>query len=164
MVPAKLHTFLSSAVALCIAAGGLCSSGSHAAVDVAAQADEVVATYRKIIVLVADDGSAGPADDEHAITLGRLFYYENEERLSALRERLIADGPALPAFLERLESNGNYHDADKLAFRELLEDVAEDLPVNAAAPLQKRIADDRAALDQIQALYQKELGRVYDRL
>jgi peptidoglycan/xylan/chitin deacetylase (PgdA/CDA1 family)/uncharacterized caspase-like protein len=157
--------FPAAALLLCLIAARNSPSAYITAKYDPKQADEIVATFRKIIVLVEDDASLNPATGERAITLGRLLYYQNDERLSALGESLSADLTALPTFLARLESYPEYHDADKLAFRDMLEDLAGDLPQNAsAAELRKRIMEDLSALDQIQALYQKELARVFDRL
>jgi peptidoglycan/xylan/chitin deacetylase (PgdA/CDA1 family)/uncharacterized caspase-like protein len=137
---------------------------SAAAPEVGRQADVIVAAYRQIIVLTADDASLDDAQRERASILGRIFFQQNQDRLASLGSELAADPARQSKFLDRLESNPDYHDADKLVFRELLEDLAEALPSGpSAAPLGKRIADDRAALEQIQALYQKELAQVFDR-
>src|SRR5215469_6207413 len=140
------------------------SQSSVSPSDLSRQADAIVATYRQIIVLTADDGALDDARRERVSVLGRIFFQQNQDRLAALSSSLAADPKKQTSFLDRLENNADYHDADKLVFRELLEDLADALPSGAdSAPLRQRIADDRAALEQIQALYQKELAEVFDR-
>lgn len=139
---------------------GLAASG-----EVAQQSDDIVNTYRKIIVLTSDDAPVDSFNRERASTIGRMLAQQNEDRIAALETSLSADQGSLKAFLDRLEKNSEYHDADKLVFRDLLEDISASLPSTPdAAPVKKRIADDLAALNQIQELYQKELARVYDRI
>jgi len=148
---------------LCLAAPLLLPSSVRAQ-DVAAQADAIVKTYRQIIVLTEDDDALDDAQREHISLLGRVLFQQNEERLATLGSALRSDSTRAAAFLGRLESHPDYHDADKLAFRDLLEDLADGLSsAPEAASLRKRLADDRAALEQIQALYQKELAQVFDR-
>src|SRR5947209_4522810 len=133
--------------------------------EVARQADDIVNTYRKIIVLTSDDAPVDSATRERTSIMGRMLSQQNEDHIAALRTSLSADQGSLKTFLDRLEKNSDYHDADKLVFRDLLEDISVGLPSTPdAAPLAKRIADDLAALNQIQELYQKELARVFDRI
>jgi peptidoglycan/xylan/chitin deacetylase (PgdA/CDA1 family)/tetratricopeptide (TPR) repeat protein len=140
------------------------SQSSASTPDLSRQADAIVATYRQIIVLTADDAALNDAQREHVSILGRIFFQQNQDRLAALSSTLAADPKRQLSFLDRLENSPDYHDADKLVFRELLEDLAEALPSSAGnAPMRQRITDDRAALEQIQALYQKELAEVFDR-
>jgi peptidoglycan/xylan/chitin deacetylase (PgdA/CDA1 family)/tetratricopeptide (TPR) repeat protein len=133
--------------------------------DVGRQADEIVAGYRKIIVLTSDDAALDDITRDRVTTLGRILFQQNEERLEALSAGLSSDTGALTAFLDRLEKSSEYHDADKLVFRDLLDDLSAGLPQDGDgnAALRKRMAEDIAALDQIQALYQKELAKVFDR-
>ncbi len=129
--------------------------------DVTAQSDDIVNAYRKIIVLTSGTDSDR---DDRVSTVGRIIFHQNEDRLAGLETNLAANHETLAKFLDRLENNADYHDADKLAFRDLLDDLSAELPQNAGtAPLKKRLNDDIAALNQIEAMYQKELGKVFDR-
>lgn len=133
-------------------------------VPVARTSDNVVANFRKVIVLMEDDPSLDAAKKERTVILARMLFEQNEENLEGLRSAVIADPAKLGAFLDRLENGPDYHDADKLAFRDLLEDLGAE-PMKGASPAtQKRIADDIAALAKINALYEKELGQVFDRI
>src|SRR5216683_2856581 len=91
----------------------------------AQSADNIVANYRRVIVLMEDDPSLDAAKKERAVILARMLFEQNEENLEGLRAE----------------------------------------PVNGSTPaVQKRIVDDIAALARINALYEKELGQVFDRI
>src|SRR6185295_2149596 len=122
---------------------------------------------------------AGVDKNEKAALVGRLVYHEQLrwlETLSAiLRSNVTSSGPnrgfsfAAEDFLDLLERDQRLWDADKLAFREVLEDLAETLERSAAAPerrsaLKTRIDADLKALDEIQSLYGKELEQALTRL
>src|SRR5258708_32880496 len=131
---------------------------------VAQSADNIVANYRRVIVLMEDDPSLDAAKKERIVILARMLFEQNEENLEGLLAALVSEPAKLSAFLDRLETSPDYHDADKLAFRALLEDL-NDEPVNGSTPaVQKRIVDDIAALAKINALYEEELGHVFDRI
>jgi peptidoglycan/xylan/chitin deacetylase (PgdA/CDA1 family)/uncharacterized caspase-like protein len=129
--------------------------------------DQIVATFRKIIVLTEDADSLDSDTRYRVLTIGRILFQENQEHLSALSDSLSdevgkSDSPLIDAFLSRVETNPDYRDADKLVFRDIFEDLgAAATEHQAIASLQKRIADDSAALDQIQALYEKEIGEAF---
>ena len=136
----------------------------------AQQLDQIVATFREIIVLMEDAGSLDEMNRERVTTMGRVLSQQNQEHLSALSETLSDERaksgfPAVEAFLDRVENNPDYHDADKLVFRDVLDDLAATMAQRASvAALQKRIAEDIAALEQIQALYQKEIDQTFSSL
>src|ERR1700693_3868074 len=136
----------------------------------AQQLDQIVATFREIIVLMEDAGSLDEMNRERVITMGRELSQKNQEHLSAMSETLSDERaksgfPAVEAFLDRVENNPDYHDADKLVFRDVLDDLAATMAQRASvAALQKRIAEDIAALEQIQALYQKEIDQTFSSL
>lgn len=140
-----------------------------AQVQTALELDDIVVRYRKIIVLMAEDSSLDPVTRERALTLGRILVEQNQERLSSLDRSLSGElskpgSPVLDGFLDRVENNPEYRDADKLVFRDLLDDLAAEASGRGADPqLQKRLADDLAALDQIQGVYQKEISQIFSR-
>jgi peptidoglycan/xylan/chitin deacetylase (PgdA/CDA1 family)/TolA-binding protein len=144
------------------------AAGSPAAVAVAM--DDSVAAYRKIIVLMDDAGVLDEGNRERVRTAGWILFEKNRDRLDNLEQDLRADlakrdSPLIAAFLTRLETNADFRDADKLVFRDVLDGLASVPPAEApSAPLRKRIADDVAALDQIQTLYQKESSQIFSGL
>jgi hypothetical protein len=88
---------------------------------------EIVDRFRKIVVLVEDQSALDTAARGQADTVGRLLFQENHQALAALTGRLLASPAAVGTFLDDLERNAELHDADKLAFR----DVVDDLLVSA---------------------------------
>jgi hypothetical protein len=132
--------------------------------------DDSVADYRKIIVLMEDAATLDAGNHERVRTVAWILFERNRDRLDRLEEALHADAgktdsPLTAAFLTRLESNGVFRDADKLAFRDVLDGLAnapaEDIH---GAALRKRIGDDAAAMEQIQTLYQKEISQIFSGL
>jgi len=129
--------------------------------------DSAVEGFRKIIVLMDGAAALDEGNRERVTTAGRILFEQNLERLHGLEDSLAADlkgksSEGVAAFLDRLEKNAEYRDADKLVFRDVLDELAADAKEQNAAPaLQKRIADDIAALEQIQALYQKEITQIF---
>ena len=153
---------------------------SVASDPVKAAVADIVAAYRKIIVLVQEESALGPADRDRVYPVGQFMFEENEKRLTTLTDQLTSDiearlnAPSPPSsgrveqFLDRIENDPALHDADKLAFRDALEDLAAFLgEARTTSPLRQeletRIAADLTALREIQALYEKELADVFSR-
>lgn len=130
--------------------------------DVGQQADEIVANYRIIIVLTSGQDSLDSGTRERVSMLGKVLFQQNEELLSMLEGALGASSESLVTFLDRLEKFPDYHDADKLVFRDLVDDLVNGSLVEKDPALKKRLVEDFGALDKIQALYQKELAKVFD--
>lgn len=133
----------------------------------AAAMDESVIAFRKIIVLMDGSSALDEGNRERVRNAAWILFEKNQDRLKKLEDDLgvgLAMHNSRPTeeFLTHLESNPDYRDADKLTFRDLLEGVATSAKDdNAGAPLQKRIADDVAALEEIHGLYQKEITQIF---
>jgi peptidoglycan/xylan/chitin deacetylase (PgdA/CDA1 family)/TolA-binding protein len=144
------------------------TAGKSAAV--AATMDDAVAAYRKIIVLMDDSAALDEGNRERVRTVAWIFFEKNGDRLEKLEQDLRADlatrdSPLIVAFLTRLETTADFRDADKLAFRDVLDGLASVPPQEGpGAALRKRISDDLAALEQIQTLYQKEISQIFSGL
>ncbi len=135
----------------------------------AKNADEIVATYRKIIVLMNGASALDPGVRERATTAGQVLFQQNEERLADLEAGLtksLANGEtaSTEAFLNQVEHDADYRDADKLVFRDTLDGLSAAMASTPNAPLRVRIQDDLTALEQIQKLYQKEIGEILGNL
>src|SRR5262249_55807297 len=121
------------------------------------------------IVLVEDQADLDAKAREQATTVGRLLFQENHQALGALATRLAASPAAAADFLSTLENSAELHDADKLAFRDTVEDrlaaAREGRPGGASplAALRGRLEEDDAALREIQKLYEKELAKIFGR-
>lgn len=127
------------------------------------QADGIVANFRKIIVLTENDDALDEALRGRVLTVGRMLFQQNVVRIEVLSGILTAElsGTAFPLtdqFLTLVETAPDFHDADKLAFRNVFDDLAAEIPRHpGAAGLGKRVTDDVSALRQIQAMYEKEI-------
>src|SRR5262245_24875447 len=84
--------------------------------DVAPAMTAIVADFRGVMTLLADE----PGADDPATTVAWLLAGDQHDRLEALGARVAGDAAAAAAFLDQLEGAPAYHDADKLAFRDLL--------------------------------------------
>ncbi len=140
----------------------------------------IVKTYRKIIVLLENDASLDARQLQGASIIGEILFHENQQRLNDLLNQLngeldrasAGDFGIVPSdveqFLNTLERSAEWHDADKLVFRDSVDQMAESLrglpgsqkPKNE---LQDRLERDGKALLEIQALYDKELEKVFGR-
>ena len=133
---------------------------------VADQCDEIVARYRKIIVLMDGSSQLDPAVKAHVATAGRILFEENHQTLVTLEKQIedsLASGKteAAEEFLSRVEKDDEYLDADKLVFRDTLVGMG----VGPGGPeLKKRVQSDLEALAGIQTLYQKEIGDIFGAL
>ena len=134
---------------------------------IAQQLDDIVANFRKIIVLTQNEDALDEALRGRVFTVGRMLFSQNAVRLTQLGGELAnelsgASFPKTEAFLDRVENYADYHDADKLAFRNVFDELTADIPKHTgAAPLSKRVAEDVVALNQIQALYEKEINLAF---
>jgi peptidoglycan/xylan/chitin deacetylase (PgdA/CDA1 family)/uncharacterized caspase-like protein len=131
----------------------------------------IVAGHRQIIVLTEQGPTLAADLQPRADLAGRLLFQDTHHAAAELGEALVGD-LATPgqgrvvAFLDILETHAELRDADKLAFRDIvgdLDDAARGTGSTVPAALRTRIADDERALDEIQALYTKELERVFGR-
>jgi peptidoglycan/xylan/chitin deacetylase (PgdA/CDA1 family)/tetratricopeptide (TPR) repeat protein len=143
------------------------ATGPGTPAQVAADVDASVASYRKIIVLMDDAAVLDEGNRERVRTAAWILFERNHERLDELEQNLHADAarndsPLVAAFLDRLENNPDLHDADKLDFRDVLDDLAA-VPVAEipSAALRQRIGDDAAALEKIESLYQAEVSQIF---
>jgi len=175
------HRLLISAALAILSLGALSSTPLFAlspqstpavanAAAVTSTMDNSVADYRKIIVLMDGAAALDPGNHERVRTAAWILFERNRDRLDGLQEALRADAgktdsPLTTAFLARLESNSVFRDADKLAFRDVLDGLAN-VPATDIheAALRNRIGDDAAAMEQIQTLYQKEISQIFSGL
>jgi peptidoglycan/xylan/chitin deacetylase (PgdA/CDA1 family) len=119
-------------------------------VPVAGVVRDTVQDYRKILVLL--DGAG--ASDSDAELVASYLYTRNTERLEELLEHLRTDGEARRTFLQQLDNDPELRDADRLVFR----DVVEELPPGPAEDAM------RAKLAQLEQRYDEELRKLMDKL
>ncbi|MBZ5536589.1 MAG: polysaccharide deacetylase family protein [Acidobacteriia bacterium] len=141
---------------------------------------EMVRAYRKLIVLMEDESAVDETQEARVSVVGKILFQENHERLSKLSDQLTEEirnagasqfavqPPTCEKFLGQLEANTDLHDADKLVFRDVLEDLNQALRESKAQQagkekLQARVEGDLQSLREIQSLYDKELEKIFAR-
>jgi peptidoglycan/xylan/chitin deacetylase (PgdA/CDA1 family)/uncharacterized caspase-like protein len=141
---------------------------------IAAQLGEVLAAYRKTIVLLADEKSLGEAEKAQANRVGQGLFHDNQLRIARADEALaaLAASPdsgrfaALGALLDYIEADPGLYDADRLAFRELLQALRGHVAKDGSLPaikLHKRISEDMDALAEIERNYDQEIRQIFGR-
>ena len=143
--------------------------------------DQIIANYRKIIVLLEGEESLEPQKREDLTFIGKYLFDENQKKLSSVADQLSADiGQAakegfiaVPSqvedFLNDIEKSAELHDADKLVFQETVDfllDEVNDQPGDQKIKktLSARLEDDLNALHEIKTIYDKELEKIFGRL
>lgn len=136
---------------------------------VAADMKELLAAYRKIIVLTNAQEALGAQPRELVNRVGGQLRQQNAQRQARLDESLaalLASGTAqrreaVSALLFYIECDPLLFDADRLAFRDLLVALRAMLAKDSspdASGLRKRVSDDLDALARIEHAYDKENG------
>ncbi|MEN6585742.1 MAG: polysaccharide deacetylase family protein [Sulfuricella sp.] len=135
---------------------------------------EVLASYRKIIVLLADEKTLSSGELAAANQAGQGLFHDNLARIAKLEDTLDAlSASANPArfeaigkLLDYIESDPALYDADRLAFRELLQTLQADVARDTSLPaikMHKRISEDLDALAEIEHNYEKEIRQIFGR-
>lgn len=135
---------------------------------------QLLAGYRKIIVLLADEDKLSASERESANQAGLGLFHDNLKRaadLNDLFESGAASAPAvrlatLSAVLDYVESNPDLYDADRLAFREVLRNLQSIVAKDGSLPaikMHKRIGEDLDALAEIERNYEKEIRQIFGR-
>lgn len=135
---------------------------------------DVLAAYRKIIVLFADEKTMAANERTLANQVGQGLFHDNRQRAVELEAKLEAlttsTSPqrfdAISGLLDYVESDASLFDADRLAFRELLRSLQDDVSKDSSLPaikLHKRIGEDLDALAEIERNYEKEIRLVFGR-
>ena len=133
------------------------------------QADALLALHRKVIVLMADLPENDAAQRAQAQAIGLQWFHQQRGLQQQLAEAVLRPGAEanLDALLTRIEAEPTWFDADRLAFKELLQHLAEGQRGSqqlTGIQRAKRIQDDLAALAEVEQTYAAELGAVMSRL
>ncbi|WP_371868529.1 polysaccharide deacetylase family protein [Telluria aromaticivorans] len=153
------------------------ATASKPAFDTSAIAGDMktmLASYRKIIVLTQDEAALSAEERAQANGVGQQLFHENQERVgkvdAALAQLVASPNPArfdaLGTLLDYVESGEGLYDADRLAFRELMQSLLAQVAKDSSLPaikLHKRISEDLDALAEIERNYEKEIRAVFGR-
>lgn len=134
----------------------------------------LLASYRKIIVLTQDEAALSNEARAQANRVGQELFHENQERIARLDEaiaRLLASNSparfdAIGGVLDYVESGEGLYDADRLAFRELMQSLLGQVAKDSSLPaikLHKRVSEDLDALAEIERNYEREIRAVFGR-
>jgi len=155
-------------------AGDVRPKGGTVPVSIDAGLKDLLANYRKIIVLLADEQTLSPADRERTTQVGQALFHDNQERAGRIERELaalLASNSAarfdtLHGLLDYIESDKSLYDADRLVFRELLQGLLAETARDSSLPaikLHKRISEDLDALAEIERNYEKEIRQIFGR-
>jgi peptidoglycan/xylan/chitin deacetylase (PgdA/CDA1 family)/TolA-binding protein len=181
-----LAAIIAATTVLAIAAGGfyVANRNKQTASQPAAAPSEseklnsgfkaVLASYRKVVVLLADEKSMNAKMHEESDRVGQALFHENQERIDKLDDDLEAltkvtnasRFDTIDALLTYVESDSDLYDADRLAFRELLQSLRGYVAKDSSLPaikLHKRISEDLDALTEIERNYDKEIRQIFGR-
>lgn len=141
---------------------------------IAADLRQILAAYRKMIVLTQDETGLSKEGQEEVNRVGQQLFHENQERINKVDDALArlagSQDPrrfeAIGALLDYVESGEGLYDADRLAFRELMQALLGHVAKDSSLPaikLHKRVSEDLDALAEIERTYEKEINAVFGR-
>jgi peptidoglycan/xylan/chitin deacetylase (PgdA/CDA1 family)/uncharacterized caspase-like protein len=134
-------------------------------------AEELLADYRRMIVVMQDEKKLPPDDREAVASVGLMLFHSLQQRQQALTA-LVGDpadtarAPPLEALLEVIENEPGWFDADRLAFQEFLAEISLRYGQSqslAGLRIGKRAAQDLLVLGEIEGAYDRELKDVFGR-
>ncbi len=137
----------------------------------AKQSDELLARYRQMIVLMDGESSLKPAEREAVHAVGLMLFHDLQDSTHALADTAGKSGDpaglaALSALLDRIEQEPSWFDADRLAFKEFLTQLAQQFSTSqslAGLKLAKRAGEDLTVLADIEGTYAQELRDTFGR-
>jgi peptidoglycan/xylan/chitin deacetylase (PgdA/CDA1 family)/TolA-binding protein len=130
------------------------------------EADGLLALHRQIVVLMDGEAALPPAPRREAQALGQQLFHELLQRQQRLADAALKPDAleATAALLTRIESEPSWFDADRLAFKEVLGQLATGLK-NAQTldgiKLARRAQEDLDTLAEVEKAYEQELKEVF---
>ncbi|MDN4053031.1 polysaccharide deacetylase family protein [Massilia sp. YIM B02763] len=153
---------------------GNSAAQSPQASAIASDMRQMLAAYRKMIVLTLDEEALSAEARAEANRVGQQLFHENQERIARVDNalgQLVSSNDArrfdqVGGLLDYVESGEGLYDADRLAFRETLQSLLDRVAQDSALPaikLHKRISEDLDALAEVERMYEKEIRAVFGR-
>ena len=137
-------------------------------------ATDILAAFRKLIVLFADETKFSAAEKLAATQVGQELFHNNRERIAKLEAaigELLRSGAInrldeLAGLLTFIESDPSLFDADRLAFKEVLRSAQQLVSADSSLPairMHKRLDEDLDALSEIERNYEREIHQIFGR-
>jgi len=120
--------------------------------------------YRKIIVLVDGSETLDPPARARAIGAGRILFWHKHQQLDELTAKLHQSPDAIRQLIYYLTQDHTLHDADKLAFQDVVDDLDVSPPPAARSRRNGTGASLRALRDNLQSIqlaYREEVTRIF---
>ncbi|MDR7270780.1 peptidoglycan/xylan/chitin deacetylase (PgdA/CDA1 family)/uncharacterized caspase-like protein [Pelomonas saccharophila] len=139
---------------------------TNATARLRAEGDGLLALHRQIVVLMDGEATLPPAQRREVQALGQQLFHELLQRQQALADLALKPESldATAGLLTRIESEPSWFDADRLAFKEVLGQLATGLK-NAQTldgiKLARRAQDDLDTLAEVEKAYEQELKEVF---
>jgi len=130
------------------------------------QGDALLALHRQIVVLMDGEAALPPAQRREVQALGQQLFHELLQRQQALADAALKPEAldATTALITRIESEPRWFDADRLAFKEVLGELATGLKTAQTLDgikLARRAQDDLDTLAEVEKAYEQELKEVF---
>ncbi len=129
----------------------------------------VTESYRKIIVLMDDAESLDDATRTRATAVGRILYFQKQHSLEEIGSNLSGNGRrnvnGIRQLVRYLTDDQSLHDADKLAFADLVEELLDSVTQPGANKTDHELAEQLGNLwdnlKAIQETYREEVTRIF---
>ena len=129
----------------------------------------VIDAYRKIIVLMDDADTLDDAARARATAAGRILYWQKQHALEEIGAKLGGAGTrntvGIRQVVNYLNAGQSLHDADKLAFADLVEELLDTMTQPGAGQQDRELTESLGNLwdnlKSIQATYREEVTRIF---
>jgi peptidoglycan/xylan/chitin deacetylase (PgdA/CDA1 family)/tetratricopeptide (TPR) repeat protein len=134
-----------------------------------ASLEGVTDNYRKIIVLMDDADTLDEPTRARATAAGRILYWQKQHALEEIGARLGGYGArntdGMRQVVRYLTTGQSLHDADKLAFSDLVEELLDSVTQPGAGRRDRELTESLGNLwdnlKSIQASYREEVSRIF---
>ncbi|KQV96122.1 polysaccharide deacetylase family protein [Pelomonas sp. Root1237] len=139
---------------------------SSATAKLREEGDGLLALHRQIVVLMDGEATLPAAQRREVQALGQQLFHELLQRQQRLADLALKPESldATAALLTRIESEPSWFDADRLAFKEVLSQLATGLKSAQTLDgikLARRAQEDLDTLAEVEKAYEQELKEVF---
>jgi len=131
-----------------------------------ASLNNVLADYRRIIVLMDGQESLDDQTRNRCLLAGRKLFHDKQEALDQIAERLTSEysrknTDGIRQLTRYLSDDHSLHDADKLAFLDVIDELNSLMPRDSREPIASSIRGAFDNLQSIQLAYREEVTRIF---